>query len=380
MSWWRRLWSRESPSDAAPIAAAEADRPWVVAAGEVGSDGLADFVAGLDAAEPAEQVAALRRCRVRLGDDPVICLALARRRVEESATLWRVLTGWPEHAAEAWGALAEVALAQGDRPEAATLAQRSLGHAPGDPARLKRALALADALPGLPPVAVATLAPTSLRATPASERVPPGLRLGERLGAGGFGVVYSARDESLQRDVAIKFLHPHHLRAPAIRAAFAQEAQTLARLDHPGFARVFDVDPGQGTITMARYEGSLRARLDVGARLDGPGLALVIARSLAALHDLGLVHADLKPDNILMDRLGRPVLTDLSAGAAALGTAGWRAPEQDARPGPAVDVYAFGRLLGVLEVDPALAADCLAADPSARPKMAHVVARLLSSA
>jgi dienelactone hydrolase len=195
----------------------------------------------------------------------------------------------------------------------------------------------------------------------------------ERLGAGGMGEVWRARDERLGRDVAIKLLLPHASEVAARVAAFAGEARAAGALNHPNVLTVFDVGEHRGApyLVTEFLEGRpLRARLVAGALpLDEAlDVALQSARGLRAAHAHGIVHRDLKPDNIFLMRDGRVKLLDFglatlrapepdmtvagpqfgaAAQAFAGGTAGYMAPEQmrgepvDAR----ADIFALGAVL-----------------------------------
>jgi hypothetical protein len=149
----------------------------------------------------------------------------------------------------------------------------------------------------------------------------PGLRigryeLGKQLGEGGFGIVFVARDLSLDRDVALKFLLPEHTNNPQLLTRFLQEARAAARIPHPGIVTVFECGQLSGTgtnadgvafIAMELLHGeSLAERLKrIGGRF-APEAAVAIARQLAsglaAAHREGIVHRDLKPDNVFLVR------------------------------------------------------------------------------
>jgi len=148
----------------------------------------------------------------------------------------------------------------------------------------------------------------------------PGTRLGrylilEPLGAGGMGVVYRARDEKLERLVAIKMLAPGVLSGEAARKHFRQEALALARLNHPRIAAVYDVGEHDGAdyIVMELVEGeSLAARLRAGALplKQATAIALQVAEALEDAHEHGVIHRDLKPANVMITPKGNAKVLD----------------------------------------------------------------------
>ena len=145
-------------------------------------------------------------------------------------------------------------------------------------------------------------------------RVGPYLVL-SRLGAGGMGEVWRARDERLGRDVAIKVLPAEFAADPERLARFEREARATAALSHPNILAIFDVGihDEQPYLVEELLEGeSLRVRL-----LDGPlpvrealELGVQVARGLAAAHDKRIVHRDLKPDNVIVTREGTAKILD----------------------------------------------------------------------
>lgn len=190
------------------------------------------------------------------------------------------------------------------------------------------------------------------------------------IGRGGMAVVYAARDRTLHRDIALKVLPPELAYRVDVRERFVREAQTAARLNHPSIVPIYAVDEADGLVyfAMALVPGeSLAARL---GRERKPPLRFVrqvlaqVADALAYAHRSGVVHRDIKPDNILVEHAtGRAVVTDFgiaqaaeSSGARltqpgiAVGTPAFMSPEQamgqrdvDGRS----DVYALG-LVGFL--------------------------------
>ncbi|MFH8393774.1 protein kinase [Streptomyces sp. NPDC018036] len=216
--------------------------------------------------------------------------------------------------------------------------------------------------------------------TPAPDRSPtpaaePGAgrlvagryRLLGRLGHGGMGTVWRARDETVDREVAVKEPRvPDHLpereRANA-HERMRREARAAARLDHPAVVNVHDVAvvDGQPWIVMELVRGrSLGDALKEGT-LDGPEAArigLEVLGALEAAHAAGVLHRDVKPDNVLLGPHGRVVLTDfgiaridgdtsLTDTGGFVGSPEYVAPERvlGVRPGPASDLWSLGVLL-----------------------------------
>lgn len=207
-----------------------------------------------------------------------------------------------------------------------------------------------------------------------------------RVGAGGTGEVWQARDDRLARDVAIKLLLPHPSNASERVEAFQREARAAGSLNHPNVLTVHDVgEHGGAPYLVTEYlEGeSLRLRLSRGAiPIDAAlDVALQFARGLAAAHARGIVHRDLKPENVFLTADGRAKILDFGlatlqgAGAMTIaGTAGYMAPEQ--LRGEAVDqradVFAFGTVLSEMLAGPrapdaaAIVRRCLAEAPADR--------------
>jgi serine/threonine protein kinase len=186
----------------------------------------------------------------------------------------------------------------------------------------------------------------------------PQFEVTECLGSGGMGVVYKARQKSLDRSVAIKILRPEKTGDERFAERFAREAQTLARLNHPNIVTVFDYGETSGLfyIVMEFVDGvNLRDLLREGKLEPEQALAIVppICEALQYAHEKGIVHRDIKPENLLLDRDGRIKIADfgiaslVGAGGEASGTPPYMAPEQQ---GPSkvdhrADIYALGVVL-----------------------------------
>ncbi|MSR02379.1 MAG: serine/threonine protein kinase [Gemmatimonadetes bacterium] len=149
------------------------------------------------------------------------------------------------------------------------------------------------------------------------------------IGRGGMGVVYRARDERLQRRVAIKVLPPELAYQKDIRERFTREAQTAARLSHPNIVPIHDVGNGAGLVyfVMGYVEGeSLGGRIKRRGKLPPDEARRIMketADALSAAHSLSIIHRDIKPDNILLEGTrGRVMVTDFGIAKALSGTSG----------------------------------------------------------
>ncbi|MGF1597537.1 MAG: protein kinase [Acidimicrobiales bacterium] len=182
------------------------------------------------------------------------------------------------------------------------------------------------------------------------------------IGRGGFGSVYRANDPQHGREVAIKILSGEL--GEAERRRFDRERQTMGRLgSHPNIVPVYEsgyTPDGEGYIVMELASGgSLRERLASGGRLpweEATKIMAAVANATQAAHDNGVLHRDIKPDNILIDQFGNPKLSDFGIAAVAnnatattstTATLAHAAPEllQGQPSTPAIDIYAIGSTL-----------------------------------
>jgi eukaryotic-like serine/threonine-protein kinase len=189
-------------------------------------------------------------------------------------------------------------------------------------------------------------------------------RLERPLGHGGMASVYLARDSELDRPIAVKVLAENAAADDGLRERFVREARHAARLSHPNVVNVFDAgeDGGRPYIVMEHVEGETLAELLARrGRLppdEARGMALQAARGLAHAHAAGLVHRDIKPQNLLVRDDGTLKIADFGIARAAegtaltqagtvLGTAAYLAPEQalGEQATPAADVYSLGAVL-----------------------------------
>ena len=189
-------------------------------------------------------------------------------------------------------------------------------------------------------------------------------RLESKLGSGGMSTVYQARDETLERSIAVKVMHAEISDQPDQIERFRREARAVARVSHPNVVAVIDAgeDGGHPYIVFEHVDGeTLKQRIDRLGRLpvdEAVAYAIEVGRGLGAAHARRLVHRDVKPQNVLIDSEGRAKVTDfgiarslehdgLTRTGRVLGTTDYVSPEQamgrevDARS----DIYSLGVLL-----------------------------------
>jgi serine/threonine protein kinase len=190
--------------------------------------------------------------------------------------------------------------------------------------------------------------------------------LDNEIGRGGMGVVYRARDKRLKRHIAIKVLPPELAFQSAIKTRFLREAETAAQLSHPHIVPIYSVDELEGLVffVMAYISGdNLAKRLHDSGVLavdDVRRISREVGDALAYAHERGVVHRDIKPDNILLDAsTGRTMVTDfgiaraasgedsgrLTATGMAIGTPAYMSPEQaagDRQIDGRSDLYSLG--------------------------------------
>ena len=200
----------------------------------------------------------------------------------------------------------------------------------------------------------------------------PQLEILECLGRGGMGVVYKARQKTLNRLVALKLLAPERVGDTKFAERFTREAQALAALNHPNIVTIHDFGQAGGFyFLLMEYVDGLNLRQLLRARKFTPEEALAIVPplcdALQFAHDRGIVHRDIKPENLLLDKAGRVKVADFGiakmlgaangGGTAAtsgvpqsltqstLGTPGYTAPEQKTDPqrvDSRADIYSLG--------------------------------------
>ena len=283
-------------------------------------------------------------------------------------------------------------------------------------------------------VGEAEVIPRTSASHPPSIGFAPGSLIGDRyrvislLGRGGMGEVYSAEDLKLGQRVALKFLPAHRLKSSSWRSQFYAEVRMARQVSHPNVCRVYDVgeSDGQLFLSMELVDGEDLASLlrRIGRLPDDKAVEVAqqLCAGLAAAHQSGVLHRDLKPGNVMLDGKGRARITDFglavaledAVGERPAGTPGYMAPElfDGGRLTVQSDVYALGLVLYevftgkrafdapnlaelhrrqsetdptppsnvIRNLDPAVERAilrCLARDPAQRPRTAQSVAAAL---
>jgi eukaryotic-like serine/threonine-protein kinase len=192
-------------------------------------------------------------------------------------------------------------------------------------------------------------------------------RILEELGSGGMSVVYKGLDTALEREVAVKVLHPHLAGKDESRRRLAREARAVARLHHPNILEVFDFsDEGaQDAFLVTEYVRgrTLKEYVDEAGHLQPPELAAMvvheIAAALAHAHEAGVIHRDLKPENVMVREDGVLKLMDfgiarlldiderMTVTGALVGSPAHMAPEiiEGHEAGPQADIFSLGTIL-----------------------------------
>jgi serine/threonine protein kinase len=206
---------------------------------------------------------------------------------------------------------------------------------------------------------------------PARVDLPPfnaaGYEILGEVGRGGMGVVYKARQRSLNRIVALKMILSGQFTGTDQRNRFRTEAEAIARLQHPNILQIYDFGEHEGMPYFALEfcdGGNLSSRLrEQSERMDARESARLVetlARAAHHAHQHGIIHRDIKPANVLLDRMGTPKLTDFGLAkkldeegqthsGVVMGTPRYMAPEQaqgrSSDVGAAADIYSLGAVL-----------------------------------
>ncbi|AKJ04242.1 serine/threonine-protein kinase [Archangium gephyra] len=192
-------------------------------------------------------------------------------------------------------------------------------------------------------------------------------RILEELGSGGMSVVYKGLDTALDREVAVKVLHPHLANKSESRRRLAREAKAVARLHHPNILEVFDfsAEGAQDAFLVTEYVRgrTLKECVDELGRLELPELAAMIIHELAAAlahaHEAGVIHRDLKPENVMVREDGVLKLMDfgiaklldiedrMTVTGALVGSPAHMAPEiiEGHEAGAEADIFSLGTIL-----------------------------------
>src|SRR5213083_2220557 len=194
----------------------------------------------------------------------------------------------------------------------------------------------------------------------------PGFVVQEEIAHGGMGIVYRAVQRKTGRMVALKMVLPHLLDSPNVRARFHAEVKSVAKLDHPNVLPIYEAGENRGIPYLAMKfapGGTLAQRRTefLGNPHKCARLVAAAARGVQHAHDGGILHRDLKPGNILIERNGEPLVSDfglakwldttndLTRTLTIFGTPGYIAPEQAQGPAKnltaAADIYSIGAVL-----------------------------------
>ena len=178
----------------------------------------------------------------------------------------------------------------------------------------------------------------------------------ETLGAGSFATVYRARDNELNREVAIRQIHSQLLDDPRFLDRYWAEAQLLASVQHPHIVTIYDIVRSQGWLVLELMQANLRDRLS-GRPMDLRALRTTLIHALKALkylHSRGIIHGDINPANLMVDHRKRVKVGDFGIarrvartdGSVSRGAAKYMAPEalsgEIANVGPSSDLYSLG--------------------------------------
>jgi eukaryotic-like serine/threonine-protein kinase len=185
-----------------------------------------------------------------------------------------------------------------------------------------------------------------------------------KLGEGAMGIVFKARDEQLQRTVALKLMKGQEHASKDQLHRFRVEAELLAQLQHPNIVQIFEIGDHEGTSFFAmEYVAGTTLQQQVREHplipIEAARLVHLLAEAMHAVHQRGIIHRDLKPSNVLLSTEQIPKITDfglarqgqsdVTVSGVIMGTPSYMAPEQAMgeldRIGPAADVYALGAIL-----------------------------------